>query len=82
LIASAVVTIADGYAEREAAKAMIADAVQAKGDPDVEITLGADKSKAKKLPYQLYSPALNAQPPLPASGRHLLQGLTHAASQP
>jgi IS5 family transposase len=43
LIASAVVTIADGYAEREAAKAMIADAVQAKGDPDVEITLGADK---------------------------------------
>jgi transposase len=43
LIASAVVTIADGYAEREAAKAMIADAVQAKGDPDIEITLGADK---------------------------------------
>ncbi len=43
LIASAVVTIADGYAEREAAKAMIADAVQAKGEPDVEITLGADK---------------------------------------
>ena len=43
LIASAVVTTADGYAEREAAKAMIADAVQAKGDPDVEITLGADK---------------------------------------
>jgi len=43
LIASAVVTIADGYAEREAAKAMISDALQAKGDPDVEITLGADK---------------------------------------
>ena len=43
LIASAVVTIADGYAEREAAKAMMADALQAKGDPDVEITLGADK---------------------------------------
>jgi hypothetical protein len=38
-----VVTIADGYAEREAAKAMMADAVQAKGDPDIEITLGADK---------------------------------------
>lgn len=43
LITSAVVTIADGYAEREAAKAMMADAVQAKGDPDIEITLGADK---------------------------------------
>lgn len=43
LIANAVVTIADGYAEREAAKAMIADALQAKGDPDIEITLGADK---------------------------------------
>lgn len=43
LIASAVVTIADGYAEREAAKSMIADAVQANGDPDAQITLGADK---------------------------------------
>lgn len=43
LIASAVVTIADGYAEREAAKVMIHDAVQVKGDPQVEITLGADK---------------------------------------
>lgn len=43
LIASAVVTIADGHAEREAAKVMIQDAVQVKGDPQVEITLGADK---------------------------------------
>ena len=43
LIASAVVTIADGYAEREAAKVMIHDAVQLKGDPAIEITLGADK---------------------------------------
>lgn len=43
LIASAVVTAADGYAEREAAKVMIQDAVQAKGDQSVEITLGADK---------------------------------------
>ena len=43
LIASAVVTTADGYAEREAAKVMIHDAVQVKGDPEIEITLGADK---------------------------------------
>ena len=43
LIASAIVTTADGYAEREAAKVMIHDAVQVKGDPDIEITLGADK---------------------------------------
>lgn len=43
LIASAVVTIADGYAEREAAKVMIHDALQIKGDPELEITLGADK---------------------------------------
>lgn len=43
LIASAVVTQADGYAEREAAKAMIKDARQVKADPQVEITLGADK---------------------------------------
>ncbi len=43
LIASAVVTIADGHAEREAAKAMINDAVQANNDPEATITLGADK---------------------------------------
>lgn len=43
LIASAVVTLADGYAEREAAKVMIDDARQALGDPTREITLGADK---------------------------------------
>lgn len=43
LVASAVVTIADGYAEREAAKAMINDARQALDDPAREITLGADK---------------------------------------
>jgi transposase len=42
LIASAVVTVADGYAEREAAKTMIADAQQA-ADDKAEITLGADK---------------------------------------
>jgi transposase len=42
LIASAVVTTADGYAEREAAKAMIADARQV-ADASTEITLGADK---------------------------------------
>ena len=43
LIANAVVTMADGYAEREAAKAMIGDARQAMVDPEREITLGADK---------------------------------------
>ncbi len=44
LIVSAVVTQADGYAEREAAKAMINDARQAlPDDASVTITLGADK---------------------------------------
>ena len=43
LIACALVTTADGYAEREAAKVTIHDAVQVKGDPQLEITLGADK---------------------------------------
>ncbi|NBQ96607.1 MAG: IS5 family transposase, partial [Betaproteobacteria bacterium] len=43
LIASAVVTSADGHAEREAAKAMINDAVQATNNPEAHITLGADK---------------------------------------
>ena len=41
LIVNAMVTQADGHAEREAAKAMIADARQA--NPEGEITLGADK---------------------------------------
>lgn len=41
LIVNAMVTQADGYVEREAAKAMITDARQA--NPDGEITLGADK---------------------------------------
>ncbi|MBC7699994.1 IS5 family transposase [Aquabacterium sp.] len=41
LIVNAMVTQADGHAEREAAKAMVADARQA--NPDGEITLGADK---------------------------------------
>lgn len=43
LIASAVVTTANGYAEREAAKVMISDARQALGEPEREVTLGADK---------------------------------------
>jgi transposase len=43
LIANAMVTQADGYAEREAAKAMISDARQALGDPECEVTLGTDK---------------------------------------
>lgn len=42
LIASAVVTTADGHAEREAAKTMIADARRV-ADERAEITLGADK---------------------------------------
>ena len=42
LIANAVVTTADGYAEREAAKVMIADATQV-ADETAQITLGADK---------------------------------------
>lgn len=43
LIASAMVTQADGFAEREAAKAMINDARQVLGDESIEVTLGADK---------------------------------------
>ena len=43
LVVNARVTQADGYAEREAAKAMVNDARQAHEDPDVSITLGADK---------------------------------------
>ena len=43
LIASAMVTQADGYAEREAAKAMINDARQVLPDEQTAITLGADK---------------------------------------
>ena len=43
LVASAMVTTADGHAEREAAKVMVGDARQAKDDPEIEITLGADK---------------------------------------
>lgn len=42
LIANAVVTIADGYAKREAAKVMIADSTQI-ADVQAQITLGADK---------------------------------------
>lgn len=43
LVANAMVTTATGYAEREAAKAMINDARQAADNPQAEITLGADK---------------------------------------
>lgn len=43
LIANAMVTTADGFAEREAAKTMISDARQAADNPQAEITLGADK---------------------------------------
>lgn len=37
------VTNADGYAEREAAKVMLNDARQVAEDLDVEVTVGADK---------------------------------------
>jgi transposase len=43
LVVNARVTHADGHAEREAAKAMIADARQAVADPEAAVTLGADK---------------------------------------
>ena len=43
LIANAMVTQADGFAEREAAKVMIRDARQATASSDAEVTLGADK---------------------------------------
>lgn len=43
LIANAMVTTADGFAEREAAKALINDARQAADNPQAEIMLGADK---------------------------------------
>lgn len=43
LIANAIVTQANGHAEREAAKAMINDARQALDKSDAQITLGADK---------------------------------------
>jgi transposase len=43
LIVNALVTIADGHAEREAAKVMVGDARQVKENPEIEITLGADK---------------------------------------
>ena len=43
LIVSAMVTRADGYAEREAAKRMLGDGRQVEPDPRTEITVGADK---------------------------------------
>ncbi len=43
LVVSALVSTADGHAEREAAKVMLNDARQAAVDPDTEITVGADK---------------------------------------
>jgi hypothetical protein len=43
LVVSAVVTKADGYAEREAAKVMLNDARQVTDDPATEVTVGADK---------------------------------------
>lgn len=42
--ARAMVTVADGRAEREATKVMVDDALQAAKDSDTAITPGADKS--------------------------------------
>jgi transposase len=44
LVVNAMVTQADGFAEREAAKAMVWDARQATASADTEVTLGADKA--------------------------------------
>ena len=44
LVANARVTIADGYAERKAAKAMLNNAVQTTDNLDASITVGADQS--------------------------------------
>ena len=43
LVVSALVSTADGHAEREAAKVMLNDARQVTDNPDTEITVGADK---------------------------------------
>jgi transposase len=43
LVVNAMVTHANGFAERESAKSMINDARQAVDEPDTPITLGADK---------------------------------------
>jgi IS5 family transposase len=43
LVVNARVTTVDGYCEREAAKAMLADTVQAHSPHETKITLGADK---------------------------------------
>lgn len=72
LIASSVVTTADGYAEREAAKVIIADARQV-ADGTAEITLGVDKgydaqefivalTKLNVIPHVAQKPAIAALP--------------------
>jgi hypothetical protein len=45
---NAMVTQADGFAEREAAKVMIRDARQATVSAETEVTLGADKGYATR----------------------------------
>ncbi|MDO8774546.1 MAG: IS5 family transposase [Burkholderiaceae bacterium] len=71
LVVNAMVTTADSFAEREAAKAMINDAVQATDHPNAEITLGADKGyDAKEFIEALQ--AMNVIPHVAqnTSGRH------------
>jgi hypothetical protein len=57
-------TIADGHAEREAAKAMINDAVQANNDPEATVTLGANKGYDTKAFIDAL-PDMKVIPPVP-----------------
>jgi transposase len=81
LVANAVVTIADGFAEREAAKAMMNDAVQAADNPEAEITLGADKGyDAKEFIDALQEMNVIAHVAQNTSGRRSAVSDTVAAS--
>ncbi len=71
LIASAIVTTADGYAEREAARAMIADARQV-ADVAAEVTLGADKGYDARQVIETLN-ELNVIP-------HVAQNISHRRS--
>ena len=81
LIANAVVSTADGYAEREAAKIMINDAKQAAKNPDSEITLGADKGyDAKEFVDAMQEMKVTAHVAQNTSGRSSAVPDTVAAS--
>jgi transposase len=81
LIANAVVSTADGYAEREAAKIMINDAKQAAKNPDSEITLGDDKGyDAKEFVDAMQEMKVTAHVAQNTSGRSSAVPDTVAAS--